>query len=40
MSTLPTGTTTFLFIDIEGSTQLWENHPEAMKAVLVGCDAV
>jgi len=27
---LPTGTVTFLFTDIEGSTQLWENHPQAM----------
>jgi predicted ATPase/DNA-binding SARP family transcriptional activator/uncharacterized protein HemY len=29
---LPTGTVTFLFTDIEGSTQLWEQAPEAMKA--------
>jgi len=29
---LPTGTVTFLFTDIESSTQLWEGHPEAMKA--------
>ena len=28
---LPTGTVTFLFTDIEGSTQLWEQAPEAMK---------
>jgi predicted ATPase/DNA-binding SARP family transcriptional activator len=28
---LPTGTVTFLFTDIEGSTQLWEHHPEAMQ---------
>ena len=26
----PTGTVTFLFTDIEGSTQWWENHPEWM----------
>ncbi|MFN7954938.1 MAG: adenylate/guanylate cyclase domain-containing protein [bacterium] len=26
----PSGTVTFLFTDIEGSTQLWENHPEWM----------
>ena len=32
MTTLPTGTVTFLFTDIEGSTKLWEQHPEAMKA--------
>jgi predicted ATPase/class 3 adenylate cyclase len=28
--TLPTGTVTFLFSDIEGSTQRWEQHREAM----------
>jgi len=30
MSTLPTGTVTFLFTDIEGSTRLWQEEPEAM----------
>lgn len=28
---LPTGTVTFLFTDIEGSTRLWEAFPEQMK---------
>jgi predicted ATPase/class 3 adenylate cyclase len=28
---LPSGTITFLFTDIEGSTQRWESHREAMK---------
>ena len=28
---LPTGTVTFLFTDIEGSTPLWEKMPQAMK---------
>ena len=28
---LPSGTVTFLFTDIEGSTQLWEQHPDAMR---------
>ena len=31
----PTGTVTFLFTDIEGSTRLWQQNPEAMKAALV-----
>jgi predicted ATPase/class 3 adenylate cyclase len=30
----PTGTVTFLFTDIEGSTKLWERHPEAMQSAL------
>jgi predicted ATPase/class 3 adenylate cyclase len=30
--TLPSGIVTFLFTDIEGSTRLWENYPEPMKA--------
>ena len=34
MSSLPTGTVTFLFTDIEGSTRLWEAHPEAMRPAL------
>ncbi len=38
--TLPTGTVTFLFTDIEGSTQLWEGHPEAMKAALAKHDSI
>jgi predicted ATPase/class 3 adenylate cyclase len=34
MDTKPTGTVTFLFTDIEGSTRLWERSPEAMKTAL------
>ena len=34
MIELPTGTVTFLFTDIEGSTRRWEDHPEAMGAAL------
>ncbi|HLY03069.1 MAG TPA: adenylate/guanylate cyclase domain-containing protein [Candidatus Cybelea sp.] len=30
----PTGTVAFLFTDIEGSTQRWESHREAMKAAV------
>ena len=30
MNERPTGTVTFLFTDIEGSTQLWERHPQWM----------
>jgi predicted ATPase/class 3 adenylate cyclase len=37
-SLLPTGTITFLFTDIEGSTTLWEQHPEAMQAALARHD--
>ncbi|MCJ7438733.1 MAG: adenylate/guanylate cyclase domain-containing protein [Acidimicrobiia bacterium] len=38
MSDLPTGTVTFLFTDLEGSTRLWEEHPEAMKGALASHD--
>ncbi len=36
---LPTGTVTFLFSDIEGSTQRWETHREAMDAAMKRHDA-
>jgi predicted ATPase/class 3 adenylate cyclase len=32
---LPTGTLTFLFSDIEGSSQLWERYPRAMQAAVI-----
>lgn len=32
--TLPSGTVTFLFTDIEGSTRLWQDFPTAMPAAL------
>ena len=35
MPPLPTGTVTFLFSDIEGSTRLWELYPQEMRAMLV-----
>ncbi len=37
---LPTGTVTFLFTDIEGSTRLWETQPEAMRTALARHDAL
>ena len=40
MSALPTGTVTFLFTDIEGSTKRWEHHPEQMHAALERHDAI
>jgi class 3 adenylate cyclase len=39
MDDLPTGTVTFLFTDIEGSTRLWEQQPQAMQAALARHDA-
>ena len=36
----PTGTVTFLFTDIEGSTKLWEQYPEAMKTALARHDEI
>ncbi len=40
MPELPTGTVTFLFTDVEGSTKLWEEHPDAMRAVLAQHDTL
>src|SRR6187455_2436005 len=34
MSEGPTGTITFLFSDIEGSSRKWERQPEAMRVAL------
>ena len=38
--TLPSGQVTFLFTDIEGSTRLWEEHPEAMRRALARHDVL
>lgn len=38
MSDSATSTVTFLFTDIEGSTRLWEEHPEAMRQALLQHD--
>jgi len=37
---LPSGTVSFLFTDIEGSTRLWERHPAEMTAALARHDAL
>jgi predicted ATPase/class 3 adenylate cyclase len=36
----PQGTVTFLFTDVEGSTRRWEEHPQAMRAVMARHDAL
>ena len=40
MPELPTGTITFLFTDIEGSTKRWEAQPDAMRTALARHDAL
>jgi len=40
LAELPSGTVTFLFTDLEGSTRLWEAHPEAMKDALTRHDEI
>ena len=40
MADLPIGTVTFLFTDIEGSTALWEQHPDAAREALTRHDAL
>jgi predicted ATPase/class 3 adenylate cyclase len=40
VSSPPTGTVTFLFTDIEGSTKLWERYQEAMGEALVRHDEI
>lgn len=37
---MPTGTVTFLFTDLEGSTRHWEERPDAMRAALERHDAI
>src|SRR6185503_6209057 len=37
---LPTGTVTFLFTDLEGSTRRWEDDPTAMRAALARHDEI
>jgi predicted ATPase/class 3 adenylate cyclase len=40
MPNLPSGTVTFLFTDIEGSTKLWGKYPDAMRHALDRHDAI
>jgi predicted ATPase/class 3 adenylate cyclase/Tfp pilus assembly protein PilF len=40
MPDLPTGIVTFCLTDIEGSTRLWEQHPEQMRAALARHDSL
>src|SRR3712207_3080035 len=40
MTDLPTGIVTFLFTDVQGSTRLWEEAPEATHAPLIRHDAL
>ena|SRR3712207_2631582 len=40
MAELPSGTVTFLFTDIEGSTKLWERYATAMRSALVRHDEI
>jgi predicted ATPase/class 3 adenylate cyclase len=40
MADLPTGTITFLFTDLEGSTRLWEKNPNGMHLALTRHDTI
>lgn len=40
MALLPSGTVTFFFTDIEGSTKLWEAYPDKIKAALARHDEI
>ena len=40
MASAPTGTVTFLFTDIEGSTRRWEADADAMRVALAAHDEV
>jgi predicted ATPase/class 3 adenylate cyclase len=37
---MPSGTVTFLFTDLQGSTRLWEDHPDAMRPALALHDEI
>ena len=40
MPDLPSGTITYLFTDVEGSTPLWQQHPNEMKSVMARHDSL
>jgi predicted ATPase/class 3 adenylate cyclase len=40
MAELPSGTVTFLFTDVEGSSRMWEQHSEAMQVALARHDTL
>jgi class 3 adenylate cyclase len=40
VASMPTGTVTFLFTDVEGSTKLWERSPETMQRALARHDEI
>ncbi len=40
MPELPVGTITYLFTDVEGSTRLWQQHPQEMKSVMALHDSL
>ena len=40
MGSRPSGTVTFLFTDIVGSTRLWDEHPSEMETALARHDAI
>jgi class 3 adenylate cyclase/tetratricopeptide (TPR) repeat protein len=40
MTSMPSGTVTFLFTDVEGSTRRWEEHPDVMKKVMARHDVI
>jgi predicted ATPase/class 3 adenylate cyclase len=40
MAELPAGTVTFLFTDVEGSTRLWQEHPDAMPGAMARHDEI
>jgi len=40
MADFPSGTVTFLLTDIEGSTRLWEDSPEAMRLAMLRHDEI